>query len=371
MSTASHQGSFVRAASRGVLVGVVACLVAACTASPPASGAPPPAASAGSSSTASSAGGEPSGSAAIVRLSLASSESSISPEAAAIDFFAAEVARRSGGTIAVRAAIESGDSDQNNIARVTSGELTMAMVAARAWDDLGVTSLQALESPFLITTHGLAVAATKDDLADKLLSGLTGRGVRGLALWPIDLRHPLSFGKPFLSPAHMKGATIRFVGSSITENVIRALGGNPVHPDEVDDAVLDGVESAFDRAYIVDRRGTYTGNVTFYPRVEVLFISERAFAGLSADQRTVVESAAIATREHVLGGILPDADQARAYCASGGGSVALASSTQLEEFRAALSPIAASIERDPLARDLVAAIRALPRPAAEPAVAAC
>jgi TRAP-type C4-dicarboxylate transport system substrate-binding protein len=307
----------------------------------------------------------------MVRLQLASSEASQSPEATAIDFFVAEVARRSGGTISVSVTMESGVSDQGNIARATSGEIAMAMVAARAWDDVGVTSLQALESPFLITTHGLAVAATSGDLADKLMSGLTGRGVRGLALWPIDLRHPLSFGKPFLSPADMKGATIRFVGSKVTEDVVRALGGNPVHPDEVDDALLDGVESAFDRAYIVERRGTYTGNVTFYPRVEVLFISETAFARLSADQQTALTSAALATREHVLGGIRSDADQAKAYCAAGGGSVALASSAQLAEFSAALRPIATSIERDPLARDLVAAIRALPAPAPEPAVAAC
>jgi len=356
----------------GVLGGVivVACLVAACAGSSTTPGAPTSAASTGSSA-APSATVAPSGWTAKVSLRLASSESSESPEATAIEFFAAEVNRRSGGTVVVTASIESGESDQNNIARVTSGELAMAMVAARAWDDLGVTSLQALESPFLITTHGLAVAATSGDLADKLMSGLTGRGVRGLALWPIDLRHPLSFGKPFLSPADMKGATIRFVGSKITEDVIRALGGNPVHPDEVDDSVLDGVESAFDRAYIVDRPGTYTGNVTFYPRVEVLFINETVFAALSTDQQAVIEAAAIATREHVLAGILPDADQARAYCAAGGGSVALASSTQLEEFAAALRPIATSIERDPLARDLVATVRALPEPAPEPAVAAC
>ena len=360
--------------TRDTAVGVVtiALVLAACAGSPTASVGPTSAASVGGlSSVAPSLPVESPASSPTVTLELASSETSQSPEASAIDYFASEVARRSAGAVTIVAKAESGDSDQDNIARVTAGKVAMAMVATRSWDELGVTSMQALESPFLITTHGLAVAATSGDLAQMLMSGLAVKGVRGLALWPIDLRHPLSFGKAFLSPADMKGATIRIVGSTITEDVIRALGGNPVRPDVVDDSLIDGAESAFDRAYIWDRTGTFTGNVTYYPRVELLFINEGVFAELSPDQQAALESAAVATKDHVLGGIMSEADQATRFCADGGGSVALASTAQLAEFAAALRPITTSIERDPLAKDLVARIRALPATAAEPAVAAC
>ncbi len=49
------------------------------------------------------------------------------------------------------------------------------------------------------------------------MSGLTAKGVDGLALWAIDFRHPVSFGEPFLSLADFKGAKIRIVGSTVTE----------------------------------------------------------------------------------------------------------------------------------------------------------
>jgi TRAP-type C4-dicarboxylate transport system substrate-binding protein len=361
---------FTREAPVGVAA--IALVLAACAASPTASVGPTSAALvAGLPSVAPPVAVNPSASSHTVTLELASSESSQSPEATAIDYFASEVARRSGGAVTIVAKAESGDSDQDNIARVTSGQLAMAMVATRGWDDLGVTSMQALETPFLITTQGLAVAATSGDLAEVLMSGLAVKGVRGLALWPIDLRHPVSFGKAFLSPADMKGATIRIVGSTITADVVRALGGNPVLPDVVDDSLLDGVESAFDRTYIFDRKMAFTGNVTYYPRVELLFINDAVFATLSPDQQAAIEAAAVATKEHVLGGIMSEAEQAQRLCADGRGSVALASTAQLADFAAALRPIAASIERDPVAKDLVARIRALPATAPEPAVAAC
>jgi TRAP-type C4-dicarboxylate transport system substrate-binding protein len=103
----------------------------------------------------------------------------------------------------------------------------------------------------------------------------------------------------------------------------------------------------------------------------LLFNNDSVFATLSPDQQAAIEAAAVATKEHVLGGIMSEAEQAQRLCADGRGSVALASTAQLADFAAALRPIAASIERDPVAKDLVARIRALPATAPEPAVAAC
>ena len=172
---------FTREAPVGVAA--IALVLAACAGSPTASVGPTSAASvAGLPSVAPPVAVDPSASSHTVTLELASSESSQSPEATAIDYFASEVARRSGGAVTIVAKAESGDSDQDNIARVTSGQLAMAMVATRSWDDLGVTSMQALETPFLITTQGLAVAATSGDLAEVLMSGLAAKKVRGLAL---------------------------------------------------------------------------------------------------------------------------------------------------------------------------------------------
>ena len=65
------------------------------------------------------------------------------------------------------------------------------------------------------------------------------------------------------SPKDIAGHQIRIIGSTINEDVVKALGGTPV--GEYEDGVAGG-ESAFDRAYSLPEPGTFTGNVTLYPK---------------------------------------------------------------------------------------------------------
>jgi len=295
-------------------------------------------------------------------------EPAASPEGNALRFFKTELERSSGGSIAVRALAGDGQSDQGNIQRVTSGSIEMAIVQARNWDEFGVTSMQALQTPFLLTTDAAAATVTGGDVAEQLMSGLPSKGVDGLALWPIDLRHPVSFGEPLLSPDDFKGIKVRIVGSTITKNVIQALGAEAVA--EFDDSV-QGAESAYDRAYSLPGPGTFSGNVTFYPRVDVFVINSALFNGLTPAQQAAVRSAAEATRKSVIVGIIADAEQAQTYCSDDGGSVALASETQLAAFVDALRPIEATIAQNALSKSLIATIRAQTEdlPAADPTVA--
>jgi TRAP-type C4-dicarboxylate transport system substrate-binding protein len=295
-------------------------------------------------------------------------EPAASPEGNALRFFKTELERSSGGSITVHPLAGDGQGDQENIQRVTSGSIEMTVVQARNWDELGVTSMQALQTPFLLTTDAAAAAATGGDLANQLMSGLPAKGADGLALWPIDLRHPVSFGEPLLSPDDFKGIKVRIVGSTITKNVIEALGAEAVA--EFDDSV-QGAESAYDRAYSLPGPGTFSGNVTFYPRVDVLVINSAFLKSLTPAQQAAVRSAADATRKSVIDGIVADAEQAQTYCSDEDGSVALASETQLAAFIDALLPIEATIAENALAKDLIATIRAQTKdlPVAVPTVA--
>ena len=308
---------------------------------------------------------------AAVTLRVVTVEPPDSPEGQAVEFFADEVERLTGGSLAVEPASEAGESDQDNISRVASGDLEAAIVQARNWDEFGVTSMQALQAPFLITSDALAAAATSGDLAGELMAGLDEKGVEGLALWPIDLRHPVSFGEPFLTPDDMTDANIRIVGSTITKDVIESFGANPFYSGEVEDSEFDGAESAFDRAYSLPAIGTFTGNVTFYPRVDVFFISKEALAGLTPEQQAAVRSAAEATRKHVADSIVPDATQAKGYCADEGGHVALADEAGVAAFEAAVAPVLTKLEAEPDTKDLINQIRGLSAPDAGPAIEAC
>ena len=296
---------------------------------------------------------------------VASVEAADKPEGKAITTFASELEKRTGGSVTVLPIFETSEGDGVNIDGVQTGLIDMAVVQARAWDAYDVTTMQALQTPFLLTSEDAAVAATTGDLATRLTAGLDDQDVVPLTMWPIDLRHFVSFDKPFLEPKDIAGHQIRIIGSTINEDVVKALGGTPV--GEYEDGVAGG-ESAFDRAYSLPEPGTFTGNVTLYPKVVMLFISKSSFDALSPEQQKAMREAADATREAQVKDIVPDAEQAKSYCKNDGGSVALASAKQVEAFQTALAPVEATITADPTSKALVDDLRTLvgglPAPAA-------
>src|SRR5262245_4929220 len=81
----------------------------------------------------------------MITLHVANGEGSGSPESQAVLFFADEVRRLSNGTVSV-APVEDEQSDLDNDNRVISGEIDMAITQARSWDELAVTTLQALQT---------------------------------------------------------------------------------------------------------------------------------------------------------------------------------------------------------------------------------
>ena len=224
--------------------------------------------------------------------------------------------------------------------------------------------MQALQTPFLLSTEDAAVAATSGDFAARLDAGLDEQGVIGLMLWPTDLRHFVSFSKPILDPTDVAGRKVRIIGSTINEEVVTTLGGTPVSQYEAD---VDAGESAFDREYSLPGPGTFTGNVTLYPRIDLLFIGRDGLERLSTDQQTAMREAAAATREALVGTMVPDAVQAKGYCKDKGGSVALASAPQLKAFATALAPVEATISANAaskaLINDLRTMVKGLPAPA--------
>jgi Bacterial extracellular solute-binding protein, family 7 len=123
-----------------------------------------------------------------------------------------------------------------------------------------VTTLRALNTPFLVTSEELVNQIVSGDLAGELVSGLDAAGVVGLALFPEGLRHPFASGDPLFGPDDYEGAVMRAPTSATTTAMFEALGATT--NDDFDPATHTGAESP----YWVDPPGTATGNVTFYPK---------------------------------------------------------------------------------------------------------
>ena len=146
--------------------------------------------------------------------------------------FAAEVDRRSNGRVKVEPVGVRGDGvlrfSQRLAEMVKEGELDLALVPTRAFDELGVSSLQALQAPFLLADDDAIDKVVLGPLAGDLLSGLPAAGYEGLALWPADLRHPFTHDRPILKLADFRGLQFAAAASRRSFDLLEALGAKPV-----------------------------------------------------------------------------------------------------------------------------------------------
>jgi TRAP-type C4-dicarboxylate transport system substrate-binding protein len=307
-----------------------------------------------------------------IAITVADSQPNGRPSNLPLAEFKRQVEKLSGGTMTVTILTHASpdadppDSDGPVIDKVKSGAFQMAVIPARAWSAAGVTSMKALQAPFLFDSDE-HVAATVNDAAitTDLFSGLDGSGVTGLTLFPESLRHLFSFGEPILTPADVEGRTIRAISSPDTTAMIEALGGAAVDPD--DDAykqgVADGTIQGTDSGFVLsggassNRTSTATGNVALYAKVMTLVINSALWTGLDDAQRAIISTASDATRAWAIANQVNDADAAATFCA-GGGTVVLADAASIAAFRAAEAPVDAALEADPATKRAIAAIRA-------------
>jgi TRAP-type C4-dicarboxylate transport system substrate-binding protein len=291
------------------------------------------------------------------------------PAADQILAFARFVDQQSHGSMRVEpawhAAGDGPDWDQRVARMVSKNDIEMGLIPSRAWDEEGVTSLRALNTPFLITSDELVDKVVSSDLAGRLMAGLGKADVRGLALLPEGLRHPFGTRAALMGPADYDGKTIRTPTSKTTAEVFAALGAG-VNDDELDPSEHVAGESS----YALDPNGTATGNVTFYPKVNSLVISDAAYAKLDEQQRDVLAKAAAQTRDWAIAKTPSDADAAEAWCHEGR-SIVLASPSQLSALEQATAPVTQQLEQDGETAKLIAAIRELGQGVSAPATAAC
>jgi TRAP-type C4-dicarboxylate transport system substrate-binding protein len=326
------------------------------------------------------AGGE----AAPITLHLATQDRAGFPAAKLIAHFAEQVRRRSGGSIRIAVTYNAAGTgprwDQKVAELARSGRMDLALVPSRAWDVLGVRSMQALQTPFLLQSSEQVDRVVSDpQIASTMLAGLRPLGLAGLALIPESLRHPFAYHGDLRSLRDFAGATIRAPRSDETWALLRALGARPVDLDgdlfyaAVASRAVKGAESDLDQADgSLIAVTTATSNVTFFPRVDALVAGTRVLSSLSTRNREVLRNAAADTVAWAPHGNPTENAAARAFC-RGGGRVVAASTAEVRALVAATQTVIAAMERNAGTRALIARIRevagppsAAPAPTCEP-----
>jgi TRAP-type C4-dicarboxylate transport system substrate-binding protein len=323
---------------------------------------------------------KPEASTAPITLRVGTADNQDRPSGRAILEFAREVQTSSGGKLTIQPVWEASgpdvrDWDQVVERMVVGGQLDLGMVPTRSFDTEGVTSFQALQAPFLVTSDALLDRVLTSDMASDMMTGLDGHGIKGLTVIPEGLRHPFGFHKPLLTPGDFAGTTIRTPRSESGYALFRALGARPddLTGDAVTKALDDGSLGGYDNGYVLAANlpapATATGNLTLYPKANALVINQKAFDKLPQDQREILTVAAIRTRDMMISSRRDDAAEAQIFC-SGGGKVVLASAADLRRFDDVAKTLWADLERDAPTRKLIEEIKAV-KTGAPPATAPC
>jgi TRAP-type C4-dicarboxylate transport system substrate-binding protein len=287
-------------------------------------------------------------------------------------YFVQQVARTSRGRLRVSVVYGVGGATtafpEQRVARlVRGGAFDLAWIPSRAWDELGVRSLRALQTPFLITSYALLDRVVLGSLEPEMLRGLRSVGVVGLALVPGELRHPAGLTRPLARQADFAGARIHVPPSQTTDALVRALGGRPIHLSESTSyaAYKAGRVDGKEFGYVNESVPVVTANVTLFPTVLTLFGNAKAFARLDRGRRAALLAAAARTREHAARQARSEETLLRAFCA-GGGRAATATPAERQALERSARPVLEWLERDPETDSLIRRIRALKQSLASP-----
>src|SRR6266542_4467561 len=293
-----------------------------------------------------------------------------------LEDFADRVAKLSGGTLRVRviygaAGHERPDVEAQVARKVRDGSFDLGWIGAAAWDELGVTSFQALHAPFLVTDDALLDKVATGPLAGNMLSGLREAGVQGLAVVPESLRNPVGLRRPLVSLGSFREARLVVTPSRATDAALRALGATPVHrlgkgdQDVIRRGQADGWLESLVGYFGPD---VVTANVSIFPALHTLFANPASLRALTDAERAALERAAgrtlahaVAKRHSAQAAIDAFCSGGRAASATGGGRVVLASRTELAALVRATRPVYSELERDPRTKSLIRQIRALKR----------
>jgi TRAP-type C4-dicarboxylate transport system substrate-binding protein len=308
------------------------------------------------------------GSGPVTTLRLATSDQQGAAQTPALEHFAETVAAGSGGRVRIQTTYAApgddagGKFDQEVARRVQDGTSDLGVVPARSWDDLGVDGLRALQTPFLLDSDELVDRVVAGDLARPLLDTLEGTGVRGLALWPEALRHPVGFGTPLLTLTDFRGARIQAPYSRDVYAMLRGLGSDPVWLDGKGvsagyaDGSLAGAESGTDRSF--GPPAVFTADVTLYGKIDTLVVSDSVWSRLSEDARTVLAEAATSTRDWLVQTRPREVELLARACVEGKG-VTVAGPAAVAELKRATAPVRAQLLADPRVAPTVRRIEAL------------
>lgn len=300
------------------------------------------------------------------------------PYGQAIDYFAAQVNRLSGGSIKIVPRPSYPSAEPGLLNDVRNGTIPMATMSTAVFDSAGITAFQALQAPFLVNGYALE----KQIIAGRLGRSMSARATQQagnlyvLSIHEGGIRYPLGSTKSFTTLNSFKNAKIRSVQSKVLFTGLQALGASPdpLPLPEVylalKNGTVDGMEAnigliATNKYFEVAKN--VTANVPLWPFPTALSINRAFYNSLSRTEQTAIRTAANLVPAYSIG-IVTRRSTLPQDLVNCGVKFKYARNVEVLKLQAAGRRAYSTLSRDSTTRQFIAAIQRIKKDFKTPAV---
>jgi tripartite ATP-independent transporter DctP family solute receptor len=226
-----------------------------------------------------------------------------------------------------------------------------------------VPSTNVLAMPFLFRSIEHLQKVLDGPIGSEILNSFEPYGFVGLTFYDSGARSIYDRVRPIHSVADMKGLRLRVQQSELMSAMIRALGAEPVELPYgqvltgLATRLIDGAENNWP-SFVTTDHYKYAGFYSLTEHTmspEVLIMSQKAWQGLSAEERTIFREAAIQSSRFMRERWKALEAQSRRKAEAAG--VTIVADIDRKPFEAAMTEIYAKAQRDPAAAELIERIR--------------
>lgn len=303
----------------------------------------------------------------IIRFGYGLSESS--NQGRAVKYFAEELSKRSGGKLKLKGFGDASLGSDIQMQNALIGGAQEMMVGSTATlvgivKDFGVYDL-----PFLFNNEKEADAVLDGPFGEKLLKSLNDKGLVGLVYWENGFRNLTNSKRPITKVEDMGGIKLRVMQNPVYIDMFNRFGANavPLAFSELFTALetgtVDGQENPVttiqsSKFYEVQKYLTISRHV-YSPWI--MLASKRWYDGLSADEKKILNEAAVASRDFERKDSREASAQSVAYLKEKGMQINELSPAELDRMREMVKPAFDKYAADggaEVLKDLQAAITA-------------
>ena len=269
------------------------------------------------------------------------------PQAQGAQKFADLVAERSGRKITVK--LFPGGSlggDLQTVSALQGGTLDVTVLNAGILT-AQVREFAAYDLPFLFNSALEADAVTDGPFGRRLMGRLEEKGLHGLGYWDLGFRNLTNSKRPIARADDIAGLKVRVIQSPIYIDLFNALGANatpmpfPELYSALDQKAVDGQENP-NTTILASKFAEVQKHITQTRHIynpQALIVSRKTWDGLSAEERRIVEEAAVEATRFQRTVSRGEADKALAALKTAGMTVTELPPEELAKLRAKTQPV--------------------------------